>query len=45
MAELPEEGDRHQDLQEAEDRWRRPVKRFPLRETHTSVFNGGVKVG
>ena len=45
MAELPEEADRHQKSQEAEEHWRRPVKQFPLRATYKSVFNGGVKAG
>ena len=46
MMELPpEEVDRHQKPQEAEEHWRRPVKQFPLRGAYKSVFNGGVKVG
>jgi phage/plasmid-associated DNA primase len=45
MGELPEEADRHQKSQEAEEHWRRPVKQFPLQRQFKSVFNGGVRVG
>jgi putative DNA primase/helicase len=45
MAELPEEADRHQESQKAEEQWRRPVKQFPLQGQFKSVFNGGVRVG
>jgi phage/plasmid-associated DNA primase len=45
MAELPEESDRHQESQDAEEHWRRPVKQFPLRTTYKSVFNGASRWG